>query len=178
MLATRLAHVCFKVSDMASAKAFYVDGLGFEHLYDLTFGDVLRQVAIDRAAGTLPADIDDGAVAFLEAHAANVWSSYLKIAPGQFLELFVGAPGDVPLGDLEHRIGYQHCALEVDDIEAARADLTARGVAPDGDVHIGPDQTKQLWLVDRDGNRIELQEYTADSLQARHGGLLAATGAA
>jgi len=170
-----IAHVCFKVADMARSKAFYVDGLGFEELYNLTFGDVLARVEIDRAAGTLPADLDDAALAFLAAHASEVWSAYLRIAPGQFLELFVSRPGNTPLGDLEERIGYQHFALEVDDLEATLEQLQGRGVQAEDGIHVGPDNTKQVWLVDPDGNRIEVQQYTPESLQIVHGGLTTST---
>jgi len=162
-----IAHVCFKVADLPASKAYYTEGLGFEPLYDLTYGDVIARIEVDRAAGTLPGDIDEGAIAFLEAHAAETWSSYLKIAPGQFLELFAARPGNVPLGELEERIGYQHFALEVDNIEAFQQEISSRGVEAEGAVHVGPDNTKQLWLVDPDGNRLELHEYTAESLQLR-----------
>jgi len=162
-----IAHVSFKVADLPASKAYYTDGLGFEHLYDLTYGDVIARIAVDRAAGTLPGDIDDAAIAYLTDHAAEVWSSYLKIAPGQFLELFAARPGNSPLGDLEERIGYQHFALEVDDIAAYEQEINSRGVAADSALHVGPDNTKQMWLVDPDGNRLELHEYTAESLQLR-----------
>jgi len=69
------------------------------------------------------------------------------------------------LGDLEERIGYQHFAVEVDDLAAFEQELNSRGVAPESAIHVGPDNTRQQWLVDPDGNRIELHEYTADSLQ-------------
>jgi hypothetical protein len=39
------------------------------------------------------------------------------------------------------------------------------GIKLDKDIDLGPDGTYQLWIVDPDGNRIELMQYTEKSKQ-------------
>lgn len=164
---TRLAHVCFNVSDMEKALAFYREGLGFTVVYELTYGDVLARVKAD--AGNLPADVDEGAIRFLTANQHNPWSVYLKVAPGQFMELFYAPPGAESISDLAHRVGFQHFCLEVDDIDAAHIELIARGIAPEAPPRVGPDHAKQFWIVDPDGNRVEIMQYTPASLHVVNG---------
>ena len=83
---------------------------------------------------------------------------YLYFGARTFLELFVGepAPGGKP--------SYQHCSLEVDDMEATVAQFRANGVTV-SDPKLGSDRSWQAWLQDPDGNRIELHGYTPESKQ-------------
>jgi lactoylglutathione lyase len=85
---------------------------------------------------------------------------YLHIGQRNFLELFEGDAA----GPAE-RQGYRHLCLEVDDLPATVADLRTRGVEVT-DPKLGGDKSWQAWLEDLDGNRIELHQYTPDSLQA------------
>ena len=92
---------------------------------------------------------------------------YLEIAPGSYVEMFqqtgpeVGAAG-----------GIAHFCLETDDIDRVMQDLGARGV-PFTEKKLGCDHTYQIWLTDPDGNRFEVHQYTAESLQ-RAGGVVEA----
>ena len=62
--------------------------------------------------------------------------------------------------------GHPHFCLEVDDIKAAVAELRRRGVQV-GEIGKGSDRSWQVWLADPDGNRIELHQFTPDSLQVK-----------
>ncbi len=84
---------------------------------------------------------------------------YLCAGGQTFVELFTGEH-DAPT----NRQSYTHCCFEVDDIQATVAELQAKGVEV-GPVKMGSDHSWQAWLADPDGNRIELHQYTAESLQ-------------
>ncbi|MBD3174000.1 MAG: VOC family protein [Armatimonadia bacterium] len=84
---------------------------------------------------------------------------YIKVAGRSFIELFTGLESE-PAGEGS----YMHICLEVPDLEAAVADLRAKGVEVT-DPHFGADNSWQSWITDPDGNRIELHCYTEDSLQ-------------
>lgn len=85
---------------------------------------------------------------------------YLYFGGRNFLELFVG---EIKPADGQ---SFKHCCFEVDDIDATLADLHAKGVAVD-EKKLGKDQSWQAWLVDPDGNRIELHQYTPESWQMK-----------
>ncbi len=87
------------------------------------------------------------------------------MAPGQFLELFHPDGTLQEPGDLAGQYGYQHLSIQVADLAQARSDLLAAGVVPDTEISQGPDYTRQFWIHDPDGNRIELMEYAARSFQ-------------
>jgi catechol 2,3-dioxygenase-like lactoylglutathione lyase family enzyme len=88
---------------------------------------------------------------------------YLKITPGQFIEVFLrdsqGCSGDIPIG---------HLCLEVADLVEVRAKLSAFGVETT-EPKLGADQSWQMWCKDPDGTPIEFHQYTPESLQ-RNGG--------
>jgi predicted enzyme related to lactoylglutathione lyase len=54
----------------------------------------------------------------------------------------------------------------VDDIKQTVADIRGRGIEV-GDIKLGSDQSYQAWITDPDGNRIELHQFTAESLQVK-----------
>ncbi len=84
---------------------------------------------------------------------------YLHLGQRSFVELFQGEDGPS-----EPHTSYRHFCLEVDDMEATVAQLRANGVEVGGTTR-GKDRSWQAWLSDPDGNRIELQQYTAESKQ-------------
>lgn len=95
----------------------------------------------------------------------SLWIVYLQINENQFLELFPGASRTVTTAP--DSIGYHHFCLEVDNLAATVAELEARGVTIDRPIKLGKDGNLQAWIVDPDGNRIELMQILPDSLQAR-----------
>jgi catechol 2,3-dioxygenase-like lactoylglutathione lyase family enzyme len=85
---------------------------------------------------------------------------YLHVGGRSFLELFAAdAVEEAP-----HQ-SYQHFCLEVEDIEGTAKGLRSRGIEVTA-VTMGADGSWQAWLSDPDGNRIELHQYTPQSLQA------------
>jgi len=95
------------------------------------------------------------------------WIVYLQITRDQFLELFPGATQ--PIESTWESIGYHHFCLQVDDLEAAVAELVSRNVTIDRAISLGKDNNLQAWIVDPDGNRIELMQISPESPQAAAG---------
>ena len=130
---TGIAHLACTAKDMEKSLAFYVDGLGFEKAFEL--------------------EDDQG----------NPWIIYLKVAPGQFIELFYGGvEGTQPV---PKQAGYNHLCLAVDDIQAVARQMEAAGIPLDVPIQQGKDLNHQCWVRDPDGNRIEFMQMHADSPQ-------------
>ena len=145
-IVSAIAHVALKVSDIERSLAFYRDIFKFD--------EMLR---LDHPSGGL----------FLV---------YIRVTDTQHLELFPdAASADAPGPNAN---GVHHFCLEVADIEKAVADLLGKGATTfvqwiDGDVQLtttpviktGRDGNRQCWMIDPDGNRIELMEMGENSLQ-------------
>jgi catechol 2,3-dioxygenase-like lactoylglutathione lyase family enzyme len=85
---------------------------------------------------------------------------YLKVADGQYIELFYGGDGTPPAGALIH------LCFEVDDIHAAAAKIEAAGYPLDVPIRKGLSGSLLCFTKDPDGIPIELMQITPDSLQA------------
>ena len=85
---------------------------------------------------------------------------YFKTGDNTYIEVFKGlAEKDGPV---------RHFCLEVDDLEALRTSLVAKGIVAT-EVKLGGDQSYQFW-IDAPGNlRIEFHQYTAESYQVNGG---------
>ena len=90
----------------------------------------------------------------------NPWINYLKITEHQFVELFYSK--DLKSGD---GVSYGHLCLEVDDIEVTVRELESRGVVLAQKITQGSDKNFQAWIIDPDGNRIELMQLHPDCPQ-------------
>jgi glyoxylase I family protein len=86
----------------------------------------------------------------------RLFGFYLKLGGNTFIEVFEGNPGEP--GNINH------LALEVDDIDEAIRRIKAHGHKI-GEKKLGCDKTWQVWLEDPNGVKIELQQYTPESLQ-------------
>ena len=152
-----IAHASYKVRDLEASLRFYCDGLGFRRKFTIP-----NRAFIEMLKGQPGTEAQ---IARLEPLCDEPWLTYLEVRPGQFLELFpaYGQLPDLDKGD-DH-IGYLHLSLEVPDLQAAKEELLSKGIALVSDIALGPDHTYQFWIADPDGNRIELMEYTARSLQ-------------
>lgn len=124
-----LSHLAFSVSDMEASLHFYVDQLGLQHAFELH-------------------DEQD-----------RPWIHYLKIADGQFIELFYGGQ------DQPSHTSFQHLCLETDDLSATVEQLRESGVPIDIEPAQGCDKNWQAWIHDPDGNRIELMQFHPDCPQ-------------
>ncbi|MFP4282267.1 MAG: VOC family protein [Opitutales bacterium] len=85
---------------------------------------------------------------------------YLKVSETQFIEVF--AEPRVESDNGHHELF--HFCFETENLEALHAELAAAGFEPDA-VKLGVDRTRQFWVTDPNGLRVELQEYTDRSLQ-------------
>lgn len=128
----RYGHLCFYVKDLDASVKFYSEHLGFRKMFEQHFD------------------------------AYDVHCVYLRIAPGQFLELF-NAKQEL---DNSHA-SFQHLCLHVDDLQAVYEELTAKGLKMTP-VEMGMAQCYKSYLDDPDGNKIELMQLTENSLQTIH----------
>ena len=96
----------------------------------------------------------------------STWLVYLRITDDQYLEVFPGAENDrAPGWDAN---GMNHLCLTVDDIDNVLAQIEAAGLKLLLPLKTAIDGNRQAWLEDPDGNRIELMEMAADSLQHKN----------
>ena len=95
----------------------------------------------------------------------EVWLVYLRITDDQYLEVFPGAENDRAPG--WNANGMNHMCLAVDDIEALVKEIEAVGIPLLLPLKVALDGNKQVWIEDPDGNRIELMQMDADSLQLK-----------
>jgi lactoylglutathione lyase len=141
----RLAHLCFKTDQLDRMILFYRDILGLPVKFTLK----------NRQGFAFGYYFACGGRTFLELFdqqgAVQQWG-------GEMVKLPSPATGAC----------YQHFCLEVENLDAFRADLIARGVATTP-ITIGMEGSRQCWIKDPDGNSIELMEYTPDSLQTKEG---------
>jgi lactoylglutathione lyase len=98
---------------------------------------------------------DDGAV----------WLVYLRITDDQYLEIFPGAENDRAPG--WNANGMNHMCLAIEDIQALVREIDAAGIPLLLPLKLAVDGNWQAWIEDPDGNRIELMQMAADSLQLK-----------
>ncbi len=95
----------------------------------------------------------------------STWLVYLRITDDQYLEVFPGAENDrAPGWDAN---GMNHMCLAVEDIDAVVQRIESAGIALLLPLKLAVDGNRQAWIEDPDGNRIELMEMAADSLQLK-----------
>lgn len=87
---------------------------------------------------------------------------YLALGGDTFLEMFESADAEAVNRSLHH------FCLETNDLDGLIERLSEHGV-PHTEKVMGADHTWQCWFTDPDGNQLEVQEYTEDSLQRRGG---------
>jgi catechol 2,3-dioxygenase-like lactoylglutathione lyase family enzyme len=142
-MSPKIVHAAYSVKDLNRSMDFY-GKLGFHFAYDLKN--------------------DDG----------SIWLVYLVNEHHQFIELFPGREGN----DKGKNETFFHLCYLVEDIETLGRKLQSEGVVlyegPAFLGHVAPEpfvaslakcNSKTFFLVDPDGNDIEIMEYTADSLQ-------------
>lgn len=101
----------------------------------------------------------------LDKEDGSTWLVYLRITDDQYLEVFPGAENDrAPGWDAN---GVNHICLAVDDIGAVVKRVEAAGIALLLPLKRAVDGNLQAWIEDPDGNRIELMEMDANSLQLK-----------
>jgi len=89
----------------------------------------------------------------------NLFGFYLQIDAHHFIEIFKAGAEEPPGRQRIH-----HLCFEVDDLDAVRERLAARGIAVKPK-KLGCDHTWQFWCQDPDGTDVEFQQYTPESSQ-------------
>lgn len=151
---TSLMHIAFFTDRMEEMVDFYTN----------TLGGTLKVLTRYKAYLNRPDRPEMQAVARQDPQ--RIFSAYIELAPGQFVELFPKVEGQVPdQAPWNGRLGYSHFGLVCEDMEKIQAELAARGLNPDTKRSKGPSETWQLWYHDPDGNKFEVMEYTRNSYQ-------------
>lgn len=154
-----ITQVALQVKDAINMKHFYCKGLGLNAVYTLTYDDLCKFLEQTGQA-------DEKTVMGLRMMGSQPWIDYIEVAPHQYIELFYTNGQTLNEDrDLQDAYGYQHICLEVSDIKAAWSAVTANGLKPDTPINLGADGAYQFWLVDPDGNRLELMEYAPGAKQ-------------
>jgi catechol 2,3-dioxygenase-like lactoylglutathione lyase family enzyme len=93
------------------------------------------------------------------------WICYLRITDVVYLELFPGGDG-ATVPDTA-RAGVNHLCLTTPDIEACETHLKSVGVPLESprNPNRGIDGNRGMWVVDPDGNRIEIMEMAPACIQ-------------
>jgi lactoylglutathione lyase len=104
------------------------------------------------------------------------WLVYLRVTDDQFIEIFPEAE-TARAPESWHANGMTHLCLMVDDLDAVVAQLKAKGVTMLIEPKAGVDGNSQAWLLDPDGNRIELMQMHPQSMQLQAIKRLSAQGA-
>lgn len=144
----QLAHAAFLCKDVDIMYKFYTEVLGLEYAFTLNY--------------------DDG----------KPWLTYLKTPSGQFIELFY--KGYECENKTKER-SFHHFCLEVDDMPAVLQKLKDRGIEvfsgppdlgrrmpiPNPDHQPGKCGSYCAFIRDPEGNDIEIQQFTPDSLQLK-----------
>jgi catechol 2,3-dioxygenase-like lactoylglutathione lyase family enzyme len=125
-----LDHVGLYVSDLEVTRHFYCD--------------LLDMVELER-----PESFDFPGFWF-KAGEAQV-HVFLERAPGRVAETI----GDAAIGEERERGFWNHMAIEVEDVETARAALEALEIPLIGGPHTRSDGVRQIYLLDPDGYMIE-----------------------
>lgn len=156
-----LTQVAYQVKDAVNMERFYTRQLGLKKVKTITLGELAD--AMTQMPGA-----DQKQAAMMKMAADQAWLDYIEAAPHEYIELFHVLDGakneDL---DLSNAYGYQHICLEVADIHQAWEAVIANGLTPDTEISLGADGAYQFWLVDPDGNRLELMQYTKDALQLK-----------
>lgn len=154
MKINNIMHVSFYTDKMDEMIKFYTEGLGGKI-------KVLTRYAVY-------ADRDDRPyfqrIALEDPQ--RIFSVYIELAPGQFIELFPNNPGQTRNeAEWNSELGYSHFALTVDDIFEAKKEFDEKGIHPFTEPSKGPSETWQCWYNDPDGNKFEMMQYTEKSYQ-------------
>jgi len=95
----------------------------------------------------------------------KLYLTYLKVADGQFIEMFSARDGSLPFSR-EHS-SYAHLCFEVEDINEACEKITKAGYPLTQPPTQSMDSNWQAWLADPDGNPVELMQINPGSPQAK-----------
>lgn len=159
------SHIAFNVKDMPAMLDFYCNKLGMKQKFTLTTDDIVHFSEYEESSGKTPSTDALPHIQFAREHPKTPLITYVEMTPNQFIELFYSSPDLKIPGDLSGNFGYQHLAIQVENLEDTWDYVKNAGIAADSPISMGPDFTKQFWIHDPEGNRIEFMEYTSNSFQ-------------
>ncbi len=152
--------VAYSVRDAVNMRNFYTRGLGLKLVKTLKYSDLIAHLE--------KVNSSHKTVELLKIPNDERWIDFIEVAPHQYIELFYNNEASkLEERDLSGYYNYQHLCLEVSGIFKAKEAIINNGLVLDTDISFGPDGALQLWIVDPDGNRIELMQYTDKSLHLR-----------
>lgn len=160
-LARYTTQVAYHVRANAEMKQFYCEGLGLKNVATTTYSQLVESLQQNEAAMK-----NTQLIKKLKRFENLPWLDFIEVAPHQYLELFYDYDDSKKeRRELTKFYGYQHLCLEVEDIHQAWDAVIANGIIPDTPINLGGDKSWQFWIVDPDGNRTELMQYSDDSKQ-------------
>lgn len=132
-----IGHACFVCKDIEASLDFYCNKMG------------LKLIGIQNN--------DEG----------KPWLHYVRIADGVYLELIPDGEGENPNAGWKTARGFNHVCIETDNLIEDVETLRSRGVVIDIEPKTAADRNWQAWIIDPDGNKIELMMIDPDSPQAK-----------
>lgn len=160
-LARYTTQVAYHVRANAELKQFYCKSLGLKNVATTTYSQLVEFLQQNESAMKNMQRIEK-----LKNFGNLPWLDFIEVAPHQYLELFYDyEDSKKECRELTKFFGYQHLCLEVKDIHQAWEAVIANGIKPDTPINLGGDKSWQFWIVDPDGNRIELMQYSDNSKQ-------------
>lgn len=156
-----LFHINLTVQDWDKMIDFYCNKCGFDQCFVLTKADMNKMFGAPVSSG-------DSEIP---------WITYIRVAPNQYLELVNCAAKDGAVTRPANG-AFHHMAFTVEDLE-----YTARAMAAAGaplihspldttpisldpfECGIGQDKCRIAWLLDPEGNAIEVMEQSGESMQ-------------
>ena len=164
MKMTHIAHLSLYTEHVEEMLDFYCNKLGLKRCFTLNMDYPYQMALKDSENLDLSEEfrlLRKNEAKQMEDQRDMMWLTYLKVADGEFIELFRAyqplESGNVRLGTA--RLGYSHMSIEVENIAQAVAELERKGVQFRTPIAFGPDFAYQCWLDDPDGNQIELMQY-------------------
>lgn len=155
------AHLGFNCKDLDRTIRFYEDILGCTEKFSLYYGDMIPDDPAERAG------MDQGFLRKISEISSVRWIVYLEWTDGFFIELFneVDTHIDNPYDPANY--GFTHFDFVVDDIHAFHQELIDRGAGEYIDLipRLQVDRSWTMWFHDPEGNRIEVHQYTEESMQ-------------
>ena len=155
-----LGHAAFAMKNEEAMLHFYRDILGMKEHFTLTLRPALEKMLRSSADENTMAPEELARFRWLKSMADKPWITYLKLADGQFLELFHDHGGSTrTIPDRRAVYGYTKLNYETDDVLALKEHLLASGVALKDDYHPTLDGAFEISVLDPDGNEVQFTQY-------------------
>lgn len=150
-----LMHVNLRVKDWHKEADFYQNKLGLNAKVIVKYKEYLHSQNRPQ----------EKAMAIKEPE--KVMYAYFEICPGQFIELSPWSGNEQADVEWNTRLGQNHFALMVDDIEQTYEEFEEKGIPTLSKPSKGPAGTWKFWSHDPENNYFEVMQYTKDSYQIK-----------